>query len=54
MAKVGYARQLLKEFVLFARQNKVYWIIPLIMVLLVAALLIASSTAVSPFIYTIF
>ena len=54
MAKLGYARQLLKEFLLFARQNKVYWILPLVLLLIAAAVIIAGSTSVAPFIYTMF
>jgi len=46
----------LKEFVAFLRQRKKYWLLPLIVVaLLVGALLVvAQSSAIAPFIYTLF
>jgi hypothetical protein len=54
MSKVTYARKLLAEFFLFARENKVYWIVPLVLVLLLAALVIFGSQTSAPFIYTLF
>jgi len=46
---------LVSEFVDFMRQNRKFWLLPLIIVmLLLAALLILSSTAAAPFIYTLF
>ena len=54
MARLSYARKLLKEFVLFARQNKVYWVLPLVLLLLAAAAIIVGSTSVAPFVYTLF
>ncbi|MEX0700667.1 MAG: DUF5989 family protein [Planctomycetales bacterium] len=45
---------LIAEFVDFLRNNKKWWLTPIIVVLLmVGALLIASGTALSPFIYVI-
>lgn len=39
----------------FLRENKKWWLLPLIAVLiLVGALVVLSSTAVAPFIYTLF
>ena len=39
----------------FVKQNKKFWLLPLLIVLLLlAALLIFSSTAAAPFIYTLF
>jgi hypothetical protein len=54
MRYLGYAGKLLKEFFLFARQNKVYWIVPLILVLALLALLIIAGQSSAPFIYTLF
>ena len=54
MGKLGFVRKLLWEFFLFARKEKIYWILPLIVVLLLLALLIVTSQAVAPFIYTLF
>ncbi len=46
----------LKEFWAFLRSRKKYWLLPvLIMMLLFGVLLVlAQSTAVAPFIYTLF
>jgi hypothetical protein len=46
--------RLLKEFFGFAWQNKVWWIVPMVLVLLLLAVLIATSQSVAPFIYTLF
>jgi hypothetical protein len=46
--------KLLKEFIGFAWQNKVWWIVPMVLVLLLLGFLIVSSQAVAPFIYTLF
>jgi hypothetical protein len=51
MSKVAYTGTLLSEIFLFARQNKVYWIVPLVMLLLLAALIIVSAQGAAPFIY---
>ncbi len=47
---------LLYEFWLFFRQNKKYWLLPMILTLvLIGALLVfAQSSALAPFIYSIF
>ena len=46
---------LLSEFLGFLKQTKKFWLLPLILVMLaLAALLILSSTAAAPFIYTLF
>jgi hypothetical protein len=46
----------LQEFVLYLKVRKKYWLIPIFLVtFLVAALLVlAKSSAIAPFIYTIF
>jgi len=54
MSKLSYAGRLLKEFVLFARQNKVYWIIPLVLILALLIFLIVAGQSTAPFIYTLF
>ena len=46
--------RLLKEFFGFAWQNKVWWIVPMVLVLLLLGFLIVSSQTVAPFIYTLF
>lgn len=46
---------LVSEFIGFMKQNKKFWLLPLIIALLaLSALLILSSTAAAPFIYTLF
>lgn len=44
-----------KDFLYFLAHNKKWWLLPiLIVLLLLSLLLVLSSTAVAPFIYTIF
>ena len=46
---------IVKEFVAFLRENKKFWMIPLLLALLaVGALIILGGTAAAPFIYTLF
>jgi hypothetical protein len=46
---------ILKEFYLFLKYNKKYWMIPIVLTLLaLAALILLGGTAVAPFIYTLF
>lgn len=49
------ASGLLSEFWEFLRYNKKWWLTPIILVLLMfGGLLLLSTTAVAPFIYTLF
>jgi hypothetical protein len=46
---------LISEFMGFLKQTRKFWLLPLILVMLaLAALLVLSSTAAAPFIYTLF
>jgi hypothetical protein len=46
---------ILKEFFLFLKHNKKFWMIPILITLLALGLLILlGGTAVAPFIYTLF
>jgi hypothetical protein len=46
---------LAREFLLFLRQNRKFWLLPLIGALLLLGLLVAlGGTAAAPFIYSIF
>jgi hypothetical protein len=47
---------LLREVWMFSRQNKKYWLLPIIIVLMFmgALLIFAKSSALAPFIYSIF
>jgi hypothetical protein len=48
--------KVLSEFVQFLRQEKKYWLMPIVIVFVLFGLLIvfAQSSAVAPFIYTLF
>jgi len=48
--------ELLKEFLEFLKENKLWWISPIIIVLVLLGALIffSQGSAVSPFIYTLF
>jgi len=55
--KLGEDEQLsiISEFVLFIRENKAWWMIPILLVLgMVGLLIVLSSTGAAPFIYTLF
>ncbi len=54
MGKLAYSRKLLSEFVQFARENQAWWIVPLVLVLALTGLLIATGQVATPFIYTLF
>jgi hypothetical protein len=46
---------IVQEFVLFLKENKAYWMAPIILVfLLLALLVIYGGGAATPFIYTLF
>ena len=46
---------IVKEFIAFLRENKKFWLIPLLLALLaIGALLILGGPAAAPFIYTLF
>ena len=54
MRKIGYVGSLLKEVFQFARQYKAYWLIPFVLILGLVILLVVTSQASAPFIYTLF
>ena len=45
---------IISEFWEFLRENKKFWLIPLLLILLLLAVLLCASPAVSPFIYALF
>lgn len=54
-AGAGKESSLIGEFTAMLKQNKKYWLIPLIVLLvLLGVLIILGSTAAAPFIYTLF
>lgn len=54
MRFIKYFGRLLGEFFSFAMQNKAWWIIPIILVLLLLTVFIVAGSGVAPFIYTLF
>lgn len=55
MSKIGYTGTMLRQLVGFARHNKVYWIVPLVILLgLFAALGGTVQSAGTLLIYTLF
>ncbi len=54
MAKIGHGAKMLREIVRFAVANKAYWLIPLILVLGLAAVVMVASQGAAPLIYTLF
>lgn len=54
MRRLGYLGTLLGEILQFAKQNKIYWIVPFILILGLVVLLVVTSQGAAPFIYTLF
>ena len=54
MRRFGYLGSLFGEIIQFAKQNKIYWIVPFILVLGLVILLVVTSQTAAPFIYTLF
>ena len=46
--------RLIQDVARFAWENKIWWIIPMVLVLLLLGLLIFAGQAAAPFIYTLF
>jgi hypothetical protein len=54
MAKLGYSVKLFREFVGFARENRAYWIVPLVLLFALAAFIVVVGEGGAPLIYTLF
>jgi hypothetical protein len=54
MGRSSYSMRLFGEFVQFARERRVYWIVPLIGLLALAGAFVVTSETVAPLIYTLF
>lgn len=54
MRRLKHLFRLLKELSSFAREHKIWWIVPLVILLLVVSLLIVGVSTISPFIYSLF
>lgn len=53
MGRLRYSGKLFGHLWRFAAENKVYWIVPLVLVLGLLALVIFTGQASTPFIYTL-
>ena len=51
MRTLRYLGRLIREFFGFARQNKAWWIIPIVVALLLLGALIVIGTSASQFLY---
>jgi Family of unknown function (DUF5989) len=54
VSKAGYSLKLFRQFVQFARDTRKYFLIPLIIVLALAAVIIVVGQSAAPLIYTLF
>ncbi len=54
MTKLGHSGKLMREMVRFALANKAYWLIPLMLVLGIAAVVMVASQGAAPLIYTLY
>jgi hypothetical protein len=54
MRRSSYSLKLLGQFVRFARENRAYWIIPLILMLGFVGFFIVAGQAAAPLIYALF
>ncbi len=54
MGKTRHSVKLFREFVSFARANRAYWLIPLILLLGAAGLFIVAGQSAAPLLYTLF
>ncbi|MDP9121548.1 MAG: DUF5989 family protein [Acidobacteriota bacterium] len=54
MRRFRYLGSMAGEIFQFARQHKAYWIVPFVLILGLVILLVVTSQAAAPFIYTLF
>jgi Family of unknown function (DUF5989) len=54
MRRFRYLGSFFGEILQFARQNKVYWMVPFVLILALVILLVVTSQGAAPFIYTLF
>jgi hypothetical protein len=54
MRRFRYIGSLFGEIFQFARQNKVYWMVPFVLILALVIVLVVTSQGAAPFIYTLF
>lgn len=54
-AAAGHSASLVREFLQFLMENKKWWLLPIVLVLLFFGLLVVfATTGAAPFIYTMF
>jgi hypothetical protein len=53
MRRLGYLGTLLGHLVRFASENKVYWIVPLVLTLFLLGVVIFAGQASTPFLYSL-
>ena len=51
--RIRYVTKVFGDLVRFAAENKVWWIVPLVVVLGLLAVVVFSGQAVTPFVYTL-
>jgi hypothetical protein len=54
MHRLRFLTRLLAELGRYAARNKAWWLVPLVVVMLVLGLMIATGQVAAPFIYTLF
>ncbi len=54
MRFLRHLKKLVADLFGFARQNKVWWIVPLVLLLLLVGALTIGVSTISPFIYSLF
>ncbi len=53
MGRLRHSGKLFRDLYRFAAKNKIYWIVPLVLVLGLLGVVIATSQAATPFIYSL-
>jgi hypothetical protein len=54
MRLVRHLRRLLGDLFSFAREERIWWIVPIVLAVLVIALIVGVSQVMAPYIYTLF
>ena len=54
MSKLSHAGRLFADLYQFSRRKKLYWLMPLILLLLLVSLALFAGTSLMPFVYTLF
>lgn len=54
MRRAVYAFKLFRQFVGFARENRAYWMVPLILLLALTGLFIVVGQGAAPLLYALF